>query len=323
MKLITYRLRHDPLERVGVLRGDEVVELGESAGNGPGDGGGGGDAPRAASLLELLRLEDEGLERARAVADAAERTGARRVQLASIELLAPLPRPNSLRDFMLVEEHVLNSLGNVPAEWYAIPVYWKGNSDTVLGPEATIPWPYYTGKLDYELEVGAVIGRRTSRVSVEEAAASIAGYTIFNDWSARDIQFREMSVGLGPGLSKDFATSMGPCLVSADAIDLASARMTARVNGELWSEGTLGAMRFSFAEVISHLSQEQTLYPGDVLGSGTVGRGCGLELDRWLAPGDIVELEVEGIGVLRNAVGEKHEPPRAGSGIPSILAERS
>ena len=112
-----------------------------------------------------------------------------------------------------------------------------------------------------------------------------------------------MKVGLGPGLGKDFATSLGPCLTTADAIDVKTAPMRARINGEVWSEGTLGAMRFSFPEVISHLSQEQTLHPGDVLGSGTVGRGCGLELDRWIRPGDVVELEVEGIGALRNRVG--------------------
>jgi 2-keto-4-pentenoate hydratase/2-oxohepta-3-ene-1,7-dioic acid hydratase in catechol pathway len=307
MKLITYRPSREPQGRgrSGVLLGDRVVDL--------------GGAGLPDSVLELLRMGDEGLARARRVADEAKQS----LPLASVELLAPLPRPNSLRDFMLAEEHVRNSFGEVPAVWYEIPVYWKGNPDTVLGPEATIPWPYYTDKLDYELEVGALIGRHTSRVTVEDAAASIAGYTIFNDWSARDIQFREMSVGLGPGLSKDFATSMGPSVATADSIDIASARMTARVNGELWSEGTLGPMRFSFAEVISHLSQEQTLQPGDVLGSGTVGRGCGLELDRWVAPGDVVELEVDGIGVLRNVLGAKREPPPAGAGIPSILASES
>jgi 2-keto-4-pentenoate hydratase/2-oxohepta-3-ene-1,7-dioic acid hydratase in catechol pathway len=277
VRLVTYRARGEAEDRVGVLDGDDVVEV-----------------PGAGSLLELLRREDD-------LAGASER-GARR-PTSEVVLRAPLPRPNSMRDFMLVEEHVLNSLGEVPAEWYEIPVYWKGNCDAVFGPEDEVPWPAYTEKLDYELEVGAVIGRRVRGVSVEEAGDCIAGYTIFNDWSARDIQFREMKVGLGPGLGKDFATSLGPCLTTADAIDIASAPMRARINGETWSEGTLGAMRFSFPQVISHLSQEQTLQPGDVLGSGTVGRGCGLELDRWIRPGDVVELEVEGIGALRNRVG--------------------
>ena len=309
MRLVTFRPRDDPQgnPRVGALTDGGVVEL---------------ETP---SMLALLRGGDDALAGARRAVQASEsgNGGPRPPDASEVELLAPLPRPNSLRDFMLVEEHVLNSFGEVPPAWYDIPVYWKGNPDTVLGPETTVPWPYYTDKLDYELEVGAVIGRPVARVGVEEAASCIAGYTIFNDWSARDIQFREMSVSLGPGLSKDFATSIGPCLVTADAIDVGSARMSARVNGETWSEGTLGAMRFSFAEVISHLSQEQTLQPGDVLGSGTVGRGCGLELDRWIAPGDVVELEVEGIGVLRNTVGAKHAAPREGAGVQSILAPQS
>jgi 2-keto-4-pentenoate hydratase/2-oxohepta-3-ene-1,7-dioic acid hydratase in catechol pathway len=274
VRLVTYRARGETRDRVGVLAGDDVAEV-----------------IGAGSMLELLR---RGLD--------AVRTG-ERVALREVALRAPLPRPNSMRDFMLVEEHVRNSLGDVPAEWYEIPVYWKGNCDAVFGPEDEVPWPAYTEKLDYELEVGAVIGRRVRGVGVDEAADCIAGYTIFNDWSARDIQFREMKVGLGPGLGKDFATSLGPCLTTADAIDIKTAPMRARINGEVWSEGTLGAMRFSFPEVISHLSQEQTLHPGDVLGSGTVGRGCGLELDRWIRPGDVVELEVEGIGALRNRVG--------------------
>jgi 2-keto-4-pentenoate hydratase/2-oxohepta-3-ene-1,7-dioic acid hydratase in catechol pathway len=125
-----------------------------------------------------------------------------------------------------------------------------------------------------------------------------------------------MTVGLGPGLGKDFATSLGPCLTTADAIDIAAAPMRARVNGRVWSEGTLGAMRFGFAEVVAHISQEQPLVPGDVLGSGTVGRGCGLELDRWIRPGDVVELEVEGIGVLRTRVGspdQRARPAAAGA----------
>jgi 2-keto-4-pentenoate hydratase/2-oxohepta-3-ene-1,7-dioic acid hydratase in catechol pathway len=118
-----------------------------------------------------------------------------------------------------------------------------------------------------------------------------------------------MAVGIGPAFGKDFATSLGPCLVTADAVDIGTARMTARVNGEVWSDGDLGSMRFSFPEVVSILSAEQPLQPGDVLGSGTVGRGCGLELDRWIQQGDVVELEVAGIGVLRNPVGRKRRPP--------------
>jgi 2-keto-4-pentenoate hydratase/2-oxohepta-3-ene-1,7-dioic acid hydratase in catechol pathway len=284
VRLVTFRVTGSDRDRLGALLDDGVLDL-TAAG-----------AP--ASLLELLREGEPGMARVRELVDGGRADHA----LDAVALRAPLTRPNSIRDFMLVEEHVRNSFGEVPAEWYEIPVYWKGNCDAVLGPDDDVPWPRYTEKLDYELELGAVIGRPVRCATLEEAAASIAGFTIFNDWSARDIQFREMKVGLGPGLGKDFATSLGPCLTTADTFDVASARMSARVNGEVWSEGTLGTMRFSFPEVIAHLSEEQTLQPGDVLGSGTVGRGCGLELDRWIAPGDVVELEVEGIGTLRNRV---------------------
>lgn len=298
MQLVTFREHGTEQDRLGVLDDDHrIVDLTAVAV---------GEQPR--TMLELLRAGRPGLDWAATVSQEAPRTGGTHRHVDEVRLRSPLPRPNSLRDFMLVEEHVRNSFGHIPDEWYEIPAYWKGNCDTVFGPEDTIPWPGYTDKLDYELEIGAIIGRPTFRVDIEQAAASIAGYTIFNDWSARDIQFREMKVGLGPGLGKDFASSLGPVMTTPDTVDITSAPMRARINGEIWSEGSVGAMRFSFPEVIAHLSQEQPLQPGDVLGSGTVGRGCGLELDRWLEPGDIVELEVEGIGVLRNQIGQKKAP---------------
>lgn len=287
MQLVTYR-RGDADPRVGALEGDRVVDL-----------------PAFASMLELLERGPAGLDEARAAAAAVAMVH----PIADVTLLAPLPRPRTMRDFMLVEEHVRNSFGDVPAEWFRIPVHWKCNPDTVIAPDSVAPWPYYTDKLDFELEVAVVIGAPLFRASVAEAEAAIAGYTIFNDWSARDIQFREMSVSIGPAFGKDFATTLGPCLTTADAFDAAGARMQARINGETWSDGTIGAMRFTFGQVISTLSEYQPLHPGDVLGGGTVGRGCGLELDRWIAPGDVVELEVEGIGVLRNTVGQKDGRP--------------
>lgn len=284
MQLVTYVGNEALSPRVGVLRDGDVVPVG-----GP------------TSMIELLRRGDDGLAQARnALGRACGGIAPDRVRM-----LAPLPRPNSMRDFMLVEEHVKNSFGSVPAQWYDIPVHWKGNPDSVIGPDDEVPWPHYTDQLDFELEVAAVIGRVTSRVGPDEARACIAGYTIFNDWSARDIQFREMSVGIGPAFGKDFATSLGPCLVTPDEFDVSTAAVAARINGETWSQGDLGSMRFSFPDVVSLLSQDQTLHPGDVLGGGTVGRGCGLELDRWIRPGDVVELDVEGIGVLRNTVGAK------------------
>jgi 2-keto-4-pentenoate hydratase/2-oxohepta-3-ene-1,7-dioic acid hydratase in catechol pathway len=276
MRLVTFRrIGASGAGSVGALSDDGVTDLSATAG----------------SMIELLERGPAGSGPV--------------LPLDGVELLAPLPRPNSIRDFMLIEEHVRNSFGEVPEAWYEIPVYWKGNPDTVFGPDATVPWPHYTARLDFELEVGAIIGRRVWRATVEEAADAIAGYTIFNDWSARDIQFREMEVSLGPGLGKDFASSIGPCITTPDEFDIATARMAARVNGHTWAEGGLGSMLYTFPQVIAHLSQEQPLLPGDLLGSGTVGRGCGLELDRWIEPGDVVELEVQGIGVLRNTVGER------------------
>jgi len=309
MKLVTYvaETPFGPVDRLGALDGDRVVDLSAAY-----------EAEQLASrghaaavlaphvvpptLIGLLQLEDIGMAAARVALDHARSVGGFSSPATSVRLRAPLPRPTSLRDFMLVEEHIRGTGLQVPDVWHEMPIYWKGNADAVFGPEDEIRWPAYTEKLDYELEMSIVIGKQARGLSVEDAPAVIAGYTIFNDWSARDIQMREMALQLGPGLGKDFATSMGPCLVTPDEIDPFSVAMEARVNGEIWSSGTLGAMKFSFAEMVAHVSQEQTLMPGDVLGSGTIGRGCGLELDRWINPGDIVELEVEGIGVLRNRV---------------------
>jgi 2-keto-4-pentenoate hydratase/2-oxohepta-3-ene-1,7-dioic acid hydratase in catechol pathway len=232
--------------------------------------------------------------------------------LADVRLLAPIPRPNSLRDFLAVEGHVRNARkADPPPEWYKLPVHYKGNVDAVFGPEDVVPWPSYTEKLDYELELCAVIGRAGRRIPAEEAHRHIVGYTIFNDWSARDIQRREQSVNLGPAYGKDFANSFGPCIVTADELDPSQAVMRAIVDGEVWSEGTIGGMQFGFAEIIAWLSLEQTLQPGDFLGSGTISGGCGLELDRWLRPGAQVELVVDGIGVLRNWVGTRPPAPVA------------
>lgn len=307
MQFVSYRPNDAPAPvRPGVLDGDLIVDLEGAAGRC------GGQVPPPDSILALLRLGDRGVDLALSCLELARETGEFTTSTDEVRLTAPLPRPNSLRDFMLVEEHVKNSLGTVPAEWYQLPIHWKGNPDAVIGPDDEVPWPHYTAKLDYELEIAAVLGRTAFQVTPREALDCIAGYTIFNDWSARDIQFREMEVRLGPAFGKDFATSLGPTLTTPDSLDISSARMSARVNGDTWSEGCLGSMLFSFGEVISTLSTDQRLQPGDVFGSGTIGRGCGLELDRWIQPGDVVELEVTGIGILRNTVGQRRRPPGHG-----------
>jgi 2-keto-4-pentenoate hydratase/2-oxohepta-3-ene-1,7-dioic acid hydratase in catechol pathway len=225
-------------------------------------------------------------------------------------LLAPL-RPRSLRDFLAFEGHLKNALPRlgrpIPDEWYDVPAYYKGMPDTVIGPDEEIPWPPWTERLDHELELAAVIGRTAKDVAPEDAAACIFGYTIWNDMSARDVQTRELPVGMGPGKAKDWDGSnvLGPCLVTADELDASGLAMRVRVNGELWGEDTSAHMHHTFADMIAYASRSQTLFAGDVLGSGTAAGGSGMELDRWLAPGDVVELEIEGIGVLRNRIGQK------------------
>jgi fumarylacetoacetate (FAA) hydrolase len=227
-------------------------------------------------------------------------------RLDEVELMPPVLKPPSVRDFYAFEQHVKTARGSrgleVPDEWYRIPVFYFSNPNSIYGPEAEIRYPEGTEELDYELEVAAVIG----------AEGQIGGFTVMNDWSARDLQREEMKVGLGPAKGKDFATSLGPVVVTPDEFDGSSATMVARVNGEERSRGTLADMHHSWDAIVDHAARNTELCPGDVLGSGTVGTGCILELGdgRWLQPGDVVELEVEGIGTLRNRVGPR--PPSRG-----------
>lgn len=264
-------------------------------------------------MIAFLERGDRAIAEAREALEYAAETDAERgpggakirYDPGEYRLLAPLPRPNSLRDCMAIEEHVRNSTGSEPADvWYELPVYYKGNADSVVAPNETIRWPDYSGIMDYELEIAAVIGKRGRDISAAEAEEYVAGYTVFNDFSARDVQGQEMEGRLGPAKGKDFANGLGPYLVPREDVDVLEARMTARVDGEVWSEGTVDEMYHSFAEIVEHVSQSETLHPGDVIGSGTVGEGCGLELGRWLEDGDTVELEIEGIGALEQTVVE-------------------
>jgi 2-keto-4-pentenoate hydratase/2-oxohepta-3-ene-1,7-dioic acid hydratase in catechol pathway len=226
-------------------------------------------------------------------------------------LLAPL-RPRSLRDFLAFEGHMkraLTRLGReIPSEWYDVPAYYKGMPDTVIGHEAEIPWPAWTDRLDHELELAAVIGPEPVRdLAPADAHRAIFGWTIWNDMSARDVQSRELPIGMGPGKAKDWDGSnvLGPCIVTADEVDGANVRMTVRVNGETWGDASSSEMHHSFGDLIAYASRSQTLHPGEVIGSGTAPGGSGIELDRRLEPGDVVEMEIEGIGVLRNEIGPK------------------
>jgi 2-keto-4-pentenoate hydratase/2-oxohepta-3-ene-1,7-dioic acid hydratase in catechol pathway len=224
-----------------------------------------------------------------------------------VRLLAPLPNPPSLRDFYAFEQHVKTGFEKrgepMPREWYEIPVYYKGGHHSIIGTDHDVVWPSFTEKFDYELELAAIIGKKGRNVPASRAREYIAGYTVMNDFSARDIQRKEMKVRLGPAKGKDWATALGPWLVTTDEIgDPYKLQMTARVNGEPWSSGNSGSIHWTFEEMIEFLSKDDTIYPGDVIGSGTVGTGCGLELNRWVKRGDVMELEIEKIGVLRNRV---------------------
>jgi 2-keto-4-pentenoate hydratase/2-oxohepta-3-ene-1,7-dioic acid hydratase in catechol pathway len=235
---------------------------------------------------------------------------AARKPVAKARLLAPL-RPRSLRDFLAFRGHMENALTRlgreIPQEWFTVPAYYKGIPDTVIGPDEEIPWPAYTSSLDHELELAAVIGTPGRDIRREQALEHVFGWTIWNDLSARDVQVRELPIGMGPGKAKDWDGSnvLGPCIVTADELDVGDLRMSVRVNGETWGEDSTASMHHTFADLIAYASMAQTLHPGDVLGSGTAAGGSGLELDRWLQEGDLVELEIEGIGVLRNRVGKK------------------
>ncbi len=218
--------------------------------------------------------------------------------LADVDLRAPVLHPPTVRDFMAFEEHVETARAargaTVPAEWYELPVFYFSNPGAIYGPGDEVPYPEGTIELDYELECAAMIG----------VGGKIAGFTVLNDWSARDLQRAEMRVGLGPAKGKDFATSIGPVLVTIDEFDGSEGEMVARVNGEERSRGNLRDLYHSWNRIVEQSARNTVLRPGDLLGSGTVGSGCILEHgdNRWLQRGDTVELEIEGIGLLQNTI---------------------
>jgi 2-keto-4-pentenoate hydratase/2-oxohepta-3-ene-1,7-dioic acid hydratase in catechol pathway len=326
MRLVTFAVREDTglVVRAGVERDGRVVDVDRAlAAHGrPAIAGGVSGTGTDSDMLTLIRGGESAIESARWASDRAISSGdegpvdaAITRPLSEVQLLSPLPRPNSLRDYLVIKEHfegviAAGVMSEIPEAWYDIPAHWKGNVDEIYGPDDTVPWPAYTDKLDYELEICAVIGTAGRRIPAADAGRHIVGYTLYNDWSARDIQAREMSIGTGPGVCKDFATSLGPCIATPDEFDRETARLEARIDGEVWSTGTLGTMHFSFEEIIAWTTQEETLRPGDLLGSGTVGKGCGVELDRWISQGSVVELEAEGIGTLRSRVGHKGQGPQ-------------
>ncbi len=289
-------------------------------------------APFLASMLELIRAGESGLAELRRLVDAFQKEPSVSFALQDCTLLAPVPVPEQMRDCLVFEKHFVQAraqaavlkarlLGDttqqaiaasaarvgsaIPKVWYEQPLYYKGNRFSVIGTESDVHWPSYSRYLDFELEWGIFISRKGKNISRENARDHIFGYTIFNDFSARDAQYRETEGRLGPAKGKDFDTgnAMGPCLVTVDEIvDPYNLTMVVRVNGEEWGRGNTGEMYHRFEDILAHISRDETLYPGEFIGSGTVGNGCGLELDRWIKPGDVIELEVEKIGTLRNRV---------------------
>ena len=299
MKLVTFQIAHTRTERparAGALSSDgkSVVEL------------------QADSVLAIVEGGQKALERA---AERLKRPPKEAVfALKDVRLLAPIPQPPQMRDFLCFEKHLKQGFeaiakmrgteARIPKIWYERPIFYHPNRFNVCGTGADVPWPAYSENLDFELEFGCYIGKPGRDIPKERAGEHIFGYTIFNDFSARDEQTKDMMGQLGPGKGKDFDNSnaMGPCLVTADEIDPYNLEMKVRVNGEEWGRGHTSEMHWKFEDSIAHISRSETLHPGEFLGSGTVGNGCGLEHMKFLKPGDTVELEVEGIGILKNRV---------------------
>ena len=321
MKLITYV--HEGIESAGAMLGpDAVLDLAHAARL-----SGAPDRDAYASMLALIRAGDGALA---SIREWLAKPPAAAVRARDrIRLRAPLPLPEQIRDFANYELHVRQAMAssmqlraaaapdpqaaldtfrqsgqfNIPPVWYEVPLYYKGNRFTAIGHEEDVVWPHYAHKLDYELELAIVIGKRTKDADPRSAMDAVFGYTIYNDFSARDAQARESQFRMGPAKGKDFDTgnAFGPCIITRDEIpDPTRLAMVARVNGVERTRTVSGGMQHSIAECIRYVSMSETLYPGEILGLGTVGNGCGYESLTFLSPGDVVELEIEGIGVLRN-----------------------
>src|SRR5438874_267464 len=287
-------------ERVGVVQGEEILAL-----------------PAGTTLLDLLREPGEGL---RDAGQGALAGPDEIIPLAEVTLLPPIPRPPSVRDFYAFEQHVRTARQRrgleMDPDWYELPVFYFSNPAALIGDGADVPIPPGSTELDFELEVAAIVGLEGSNLDPATAERHIAGYCVMNDWSARDLQRREMKLSMGPVKGKDFATSLGPWLTTPDELEpYRSGRafdltMTAEVNGVEYSRASLADIYWSFGEMLAYASRGTTLVPGDVIGSGTCGTGCILELSLvhgseeypWLEPGDVVTLEVEHLGRVTNRV---------------------
>jgi 2-keto-4-pentenoate hydratase/2-oxohepta-3-ene-1,7-dioic acid hydratase in catechol pathway len=311
MKLLTYDIGSGP--RAGILVDDRVLDATALL----------GADETLRDVRALLKRSEGSLDRLRGALGS--NVAAPSVPLASVRLRAPVLQPPTVRDFMDYEAHASHYRRlrgePVPEAWYRLPVFYFSNPLRIIGPEDEMPYPSASDRLDYELELAAVIGREGSDVAEADGLSHVAGFTILCDWSARDLQFDEMQVGLGPAKGKDFCTSLGPLLVTTDELapyikdGRLALRCTLKVNGEQWMDGDGGTMYHTWGQLIERASHDSRIVPGDVLGGGTVGGGTVGEAmhgnypqARYLEPGDVVEIEVEGIGVLRNRIGPKRNP---------------
>ena len=325
MKLVTFQSGRAAARAGALIDGDrKVLDLQAAHRSRYGE-----SSPLLASVLAMAEAGDAALEVAGKLIKGAARHKSATRALADVRLLAPIPAPPQMRDFLCFEKHLLQYFSAarkvraagtpdpeaamremeakgilaVPQVWYERPIFYHPNRLNVVGTGCDIQWPAFCDMLDFELEFGCFIGKSGRDIPKAKAREHIFGYTIFNDVSARDEQMKEMPGQLGPGKGKDFDTGnvLGPCLVTADEMtNPYKLRMEARVNGERWGGGNTSEMHWKFEDCIAHSSRAETMYPGEFFGSGTVGSGCGIEQMRFLKPGDIVELEVEGIGTLRN-----------------------
>jgi 2-keto-4-pentenoate hydratase/2-oxohepta-3-ene-1,7-dioic acid hydratase in catechol pathway len=307
MKLCTYDTGNGP--RAGVVVGERVLDaatlLGEHGG--------------VRDVRALLELANDPLTRLKTAVAAAN--AAQGVPLSSVRLRAPILQPPTVRDFMVYEGHATQGgTRQLSDAWYRLPIFYFSSPLRIFGPEDAVPYPSASDQLDYELELGAVISREGSNVKEVDAFSYIAGFTIFNDWSCRDLQRDEMEARLGPAKGKDSATSLGPWVVTTDELapfirdGRLYVRCTLKVNGEQWMDNDGGLMYHTWGAMIERASRDSRIVPGDVLGGGTVTGGSIGEAirdgipARYLQPGDVVEIEVEGIGVLRNTIAPKVNP---------------
>lgn len=312
MKLLTYDPGTGP--RAGVIDGDDVVDATTLLGS----------SSTLRDVRAVLEYGDDALGRLR---EAVGRTTSPHVSLAAVRLRPPILQPPTIRDHIAFEEHATgqwtrDSSGPRMEAWTRLPIFYFSNPLRLFGHDEEVPFPAATRQLDYECELAAIVGREGSNVLEAEADRCIAGFTIFNDWSCRDLQADESQFGLGPAKGKDAASSLGPWVVTMDEMaplyrnGTLHVACTVRVNGVVWMKGNAWNMHHTFGAMLERAAQDSRIVPGDVIATGTVGGGSISEAvrkgypARWLQPGDVVEMEVEGIGTLRNTLGPVANPNR-------------